>query len=124
MFLIELIMFRYISYSTQVRLFGRVIMRQGRHTYQIIVSKYTSGVHYQQIQIPFFNFYCIPILSLYIRLDRCSLKVSINSKDFISDSVEQSLEDEIASMVNDIARQSGRLEVFDRFDVWELLMKY
>jgi hypothetical protein len=42
----------------------------------------------------------------------------------ISDSLEQSLEDEITRMVADIARQSGRLEVFDRFDVRELLMKY
>ncbi len=42
----------------------------------------------------------------------------------ISDSVEQSLENEITCIVADIAWQSGRLEVFDRFDVWELLMKY
>jgi hypothetical protein len=42
----------------------------------------------------------------------------------ISESVEQSLENEITDIVADIAWQSGRFEVFDRFDVRELLMKY
>jgi hypothetical protein len=42
----------------------------------------------------------------------------------ISDSVEQSLNNKITGIVADIAWQTGQLEVFDRFDVWELLMKY
>ncbi len=42
----------------------------------------------------------------------------------ISESVEQSLENEITDIVADFAWQAGRFEVFDRFDVRELLMKY
>jgi len=42
----------------------------------------------------------------------------------ISESAGHSLENELTTMVTDIAWESGQFEVFDRFDVRELLMKY
>jgi hypothetical protein len=42
----------------------------------------------------------------------------------ISESLDQSLENEVTAIVADIAWESGRFEVFDRFDVMDLLMKY
>ena len=42
----------------------------------------------------------------------------------ITESADQELENEITDIVVDIAWESGRFEVFDRYDVWDLLIKY
>ena len=42
----------------------------------------------------------------------------------ISKSADQSLENEVTAIVADVAWESGRFEVFDRFDVKDLLIKY
>jgi len=42
----------------------------------------------------------------------------------ISESADQELENEITDIVTDIAWESGRFEVFDRFDTRDMLMEY
>jgi len=42
----------------------------------------------------------------------------------ISESSEPSLENQVTNIVVDIAWQLGRFEVFDRYDVWDLLKNY
>jgi hypothetical protein len=42
----------------------------------------------------------------------------------ISDSADQTLENKITDIVTDIAWESGRFEVFDRFDVRDLILRY
>jgi len=76
-------------------------------------------------------FYTICLLLLILFTNSFGQRTTISSEPLwmlilpgtISTSADQQLENEISDIVADIAWESGRFEVFDRYDVWGLLMK-
>jgi len=89
-----------------------------------------TGMTLETKKSPLFCLICLLICILFTKSFAQKTDISdqplwmLIMPETISDSADQSLENEIADIVADIAWESGRFEVFDRFDVRDLLMKY